>query len=66
MRSSPRPMRSGTLESNINANNLAGAITARRAAVSAAPGRANFFVARDVSFSSLHQTARGRQRGGRG
>lgn len=54
----PAPNAFALLERNIADNGLGAAVTARRAAVAAAAGRAQFHVGRDVSFSSLHRTSR--------
>jgi FkbM family methyltransferase len=54
----PAPPAFAMLERNIADNNLNAVVTARRAAVGASAGHAQFYVGRDVSFSSLHRTTR--------
>ena len=54
----PAPNAFALLERNIADNGLSGIITAKPVAVSAAAGRAAFYIGRDVSFSSLHRTER--------
>jgi FkbM family methyltransferase len=54
----PAPNVFSLLERNIAGNGLGGAVTAKSAAVAGAAGKAQFFVGRDVSFSSLHRTTR--------
>jgi FkbM family methyltransferase len=54
----PAPDAFALLERNIAENGLGGVITAKAAAVAAAPGHAQFLVGHDVSFSSLHRTQR--------
>jgi len=54
----PAPDAFALLEQNIAENGLRALVTARPAAVGATAGRAQFYVGRDVSFSSLHRTRR--------
>jgi FkbM family methyltransferase len=54
----PAPNAFALLQRNIAENGLSGIVTAKTAAVAAAPGRAQFLVGQDVSFSSLHRTKR--------
>jgi FkbM family methyltransferase len=54
----PAPGAFSMLERNITQNDLAGTVTAKQTAVGAAAGHAQFYIERDVSFSSLHRTQR--------
>jgi FkbM family methyltransferase len=54
----PAPGAFAMLQRNIADNDLAANVTATQAAVGAAPGRAQFHIGKDVSFSSLHRTQR--------
>jgi FkbM family methyltransferase len=54
----PAPAAFATLQRNIVSNEMGSAVTAIQAAAGAAPGRAQFHIGEDVSFSSLHRTQR--------